>query len=135
MREPLKRTPRQQERIQHARRQQMHAEGRATERYGLKFTRDDRFEIARMIFEKDGVRKQQQGDGRYLCWLTYKDQPVKIVFDKSNGTVVTFLPWTDPPPSKNARRKIRRKEALKSRFEERCRRRCYRPEDDAGDQP
>lgn len=72
--------------------QQIHAKRRALERYELKLNRFDMKEIRRIIHAGKAFKINDETNRIRSYYLEYKEKWIKIIFDRSRQTVVTFLP-------------------------------------------
>lgn len=68
-----------------------HACRRACERFGLRLTENDIWEIIRKIQNNDAEHLYKQSNRVSHFLLTYDEQKMIVVYDKLRNMVVTFL--------------------------------------------
>jgi hypothetical protein len=90
----------------------IHARNRAKERYGISYNRHDRRNIIDMIEKNDieviFVKKESKRVSVY--YVRYKDQDLKIVYDRNRMEIVTFL-----TPDANERQECAIKKVISKR--------------------
>lgn len=81
--------------------QRAHAKNRAKERYGIDINRHDQRTLVDMIKTRQTVCLEIQSNRISIHKLKFKDTVIKIVYDKTRSTIVSFLPLEDRPKSIN----------------------------------
>lgn len=70
-----------------------HAQMRARQRYGLHLTRNDIVDVAQACRARRGtISATKQTNTRTIIHLIWNDHEIKVAYDKSRGTIATFLP-------------------------------------------
>lgn len=69
-----------------------HATQRAEERFGTKFTKSDMAQLVRLVQRRTGKLLEAQSPHRELWLITYRNQPIPVVYDTRGKTIVSVLP-------------------------------------------
>ena len=69
-----------------------HAIQRAAERFGTELTKGDMAELVRLVQRREGKRLETQTQHRELWLVTYRQQPIPVVYDTRGKTIVSILP-------------------------------------------
>lgn len=69
-----------------------HAKKRAKERYDLSLTNEDLNALVKLIQNNKGIFVKRMSLNRTMFLVEYKNQNLKVVYDKARHAVVTLLP-------------------------------------------
>lgn len=69
-----------------------HATQRAAERFGAEFTKSDMAQLVRLVQQGAGKLLETQPPHRELWLITYRNQPIPVVYDRRGSTIVSVLP-------------------------------------------
>lgn len=74
--------------------QRLHSKLRAHQRYDLDLNRKDLDSIVRMIQTgNDAFFIKRSSNGVTIWHVVYNKQSLRVVYDKTRKSIVTFLPW------------------------------------------
>lgn len=80
--------------------QRVHAKRRCLERYGESINRDDIQAIIRLIQSGDTRKAKllERQSIRVSTWrVTFRDKDMRVVYDRTRKTIVSFLPLEERP--------------------------------------
>jgi len=72
--------------------QRIHATRRAKQRYGLELDKSDIDKIINLIQNRGAVETKKLTNARTLHVIQYKEQELKVIYDKKRHNVCTFMP-------------------------------------------